>query len=128
MKEATIPHLSFQESTCFQLNVIKEKDERNKKYIFAEAPAEFDNKSVLVDNEKKAYIHLTSSMLSAESVKLDKSVKLFRNSWHHKEHMGKPKSFFKHCKALPTLSKQRVFVEVIYNLMWNKKSHAIGEN
>ena len=66
----------FKENTCFQLNVIKDRDERNKIYIFAEVLSDFDNKSVLVDNEKKAYMHLTSSMLSAESMKLDKSVKL----------------------------------------------------
>lgn len=61
----------FKENICFQLNMIKNRDERNKIYVFAEVPSEFDNKSVLLDNEKQAY----TSMLSAESMKLDKSVK-----------------------------------------------------
>jgi len=43
--------------------VIKDRDERNKIYIFGEVLSKFNNKSVLLDSEQKAYMYLIINVI-----------------------------------------------------------------
>ena len=64
MKQTRTPCLFlFQKNTCLQLNVIKDRDERNKIYIFGEVLSKFNNKSVLLDSEQKAYVYLIINVI-----------------------------------------------------------------
>uniref|UniRef100_H3B3H2 Uncharacterized protein n=1 Tax=Latimeria chalumnae TaxID=7897 RepID=H3B3H2_LATCH len=116
----------------------KEKECRKRVQKYDEAFLEFGFTSVMVDNEEKAKCVLCHAILSVESMKPNKLKRHLETQ--HKEHVGKPKSFFQRrkdelaCQTLQfrkalTVSKQaqRASFVVSYCIAQCKRLHTFGE-